>query len=617
MKDSLSALLNTFDNIKRAWAENRGRIPDFEERVERLKRVREYAVEHSDELWRLAARNLEENNIRVCFPSDESAALEILLEEIGDEKLVVKSKSNVTKHLRLAEWLEERGVEVVETDIGDRMVQLAGTLPSHPTCPAAHLDRYEMAQRLSRYLQRPVPAEPEVMLALLREEIAGKIARSRLGITGANAVCAEEGSVVLVHNEGNILKVATQTKKHIIITGKDKIYPRVDDAINMVKILTYFGTGHAITSYVDIISGPSKTADIESMLFSGVHGPEEIILIVVDTLKERGFKYQQLYHCIGCGGCLVVCPSYRAVGNAFGEGSHLGGIGIARISAENPTDKLYYCTTCDLCRETCPLQIPAKDILLEERKQYLKQHQPLKAHERIISSVARTGRVFEERVTFSEVGGQAEFVYFRGCMATLRRREISTAAEELLRKSGTSYAVIDERCCGSPLLKIGCEIGDLVEYNVSRIEETGAGTLLFTCPGCLEAFRSHYPAKYRLLHISEYIAEQIAQGALSLRKSLQVLSYHKPCHLKVDVPEEIIRHLGVYLPLERGCCGAGGGVRSAYPEISQRIAEQRRREARETGASTLITACPFCKEQLEGGEQRVEDLVEFLNRAIR
>jgi len=180
----------------------------------RLKETREYAVEQNEELWAKAAENLKNNSI--------------------------------------------------ETDIGDRIIQISRMPPTHPTCPAANLDRYEIARIIEHHLKQPVPPNPETITCLMRDEIREKIRDAKIGITGANAVCADEGSIVLIHNEGNILKVATQTEKHIIITSREKIYPNLDEAINMVKVLTFYGTGHITTSYIDVISGPSKTADVDT-----------------------------------------------------------------------------------------------------------------------------------------------------------------------------------------------------------------------------------------------------------------------------------------------------------------------------------------------------------------
>ncbi len=618
---SLSSLLATFENIRRTQAENRERLPDLEDRASRLKEVREYAIRENEALWRKARENLKDNGVRVFFVRSGVEAIEVVLSLVGDEKLVVKSKSNVTKQIHLTESLEARGVEVVETDIGDRIIQIARMPPTHPTCPAANLDRYEIAGILERHLKRPVPPDPGTITGLLRDEIREKIRCAKIGITGANAVCAGEGSLVLVHNEGNILKVATETERQIIITSREKIYPNLDEAINMVKVLTFYGTGHITTSYIDVISGPSKTADVEGILVPGIHGPRDVILIVLET---PGITSEpELYHCIGCGNCLTICPTYRAVGDRFGRESQLGGIGLAKASITDPVEEVFYCTTCDLCRENCPLEIPVRETLLKIRREYVKRYNLIEGHEKLIQNIRETGRIFNEKPP--EVGEvkRASIVYFRGCMSTFRRREIAEAAEDLLNKTGVEYTLIDERCCGSPVLKTGTGIEELIDHNISQIEESGAETILFTCPGCLETFRDHYPERYNLLHISEYLSEylkrEIEAGKIELKEVAEAsVTYHKPCHLRTDAPEEILREIpGItYREIEKGCCGAGGGVRSAYPLLSRAIAEERLQAIKETGAQAILSACPFCKENLKEGKQPIYDITEYLKKMI-
>ncbi|OYT61883.1 hypothetical protein B6U67_05140 [Methanosarcinales archaeon ex4484_138] len=258
---------------------------------------------------------------------------------------------------------------------------------------------------------------------------------------------------------------------------------------------------------------------------------------------------------------------------------------MAKASIIDPMEEVFYCTTCNLCRENCPVEIPVKDILLKQRREYVKKEK------------------------------KARMVYFKGCMSTFRREEIAQAAEDLLDKTGADYTLIDERCCGSPILKTGSGIEELIDYNISRIEESGAETILFTCPGCLDTFKNHYPEKYDLLHISEYLKEEVDAGKIQLKEVGETVTYHKPCHLRTDAPEEIIRKIPgtIYKEIKEGCCGAGGGVRSAYPEISKVIAEERLKVTKETGAETILSACPFCKDNLKEGEQPIKDLTEYLN----
>jgi L-lactate dehydrogenase complex protein LldG len=226
-------------------------------------------------------------------------------------------------------------------------------------------------------------AEP--IVELLRDEISTYINRSTIGITGANAIVAEDGAVLLLHNEGNILQVSMRPGKHIILAGTDKIYQNMEEALNMLKVQTFCATGSLATSFVNIISSPSQTADIEKQLIKGVHGPRELCVILVDN--HRGdiarSEYKDLLYCIGCGQCLLVCPAYNVYGNRFGVDSQLGGRGLVYsvLSSEASVEGnkgLDLCLSCRKCQQNCPVAIDIPSMVtklrLENRRKILEPH---------------------------------------------------------------------------------------------------------------------------------------------------------------------------------------------------------------------------------------------------
>ena len=349
--------------------QRRSQPSDLQERRLRLRLVREEAVGNPG-LTAQAIANLEKNAFRVLRAETIEEAQSLILREIGAERLVVKAKSNLTREVGLEEFLAQRGVEVIDTDIGDRIVQLAGDHPSHPTGPASHLDRYDIARILSRHLGREVDASPQELASLLRQEVSGYIQRARIGITGANAICAEEGAVVLLHNEGNIQQVSLCSGKHLVLAGIDRIYPNLEEAVNLARLLTYYATGDVITSFINVIGGPSKTADIEKKLFRGVHGPQEVVVILVDNHRSvlQGGEFRELLYCIGCGECLLVCPAYRAFGPEY-SGREPGGRGVVLEAVAGDEQKaLELCLTCGRCRKNCPLEIDIPSMVLKLRK---------------------------------------------------------------------------------------------------------------------------------------------------------------------------------------------------------------------------------------------------------
>jgi len=199
--DEVKALRKAFSIVKERQQKN---IPDdLDEKIARLKIVRHASVGNEDLLKR-AVTNLKKNGIRVFPVATKDDALEVIVREIGAETLVVKSKSNVTKEIGLAAGLGSKGVTVIETDIGDRILQLLKGTPSHPTGPIAHLSAKTISEGLTTVCGKRVGSKPAEIVEIVREEIRGYLDRAAIGITGANAITAEEGAIVTAHNEGNI-----------------------------------------------------------------------------------------------------------------------------------------------------------------------------------------------------------------------------------------------------------------------------------------------------------------------------------------------------------------------------------------------------------------------------
>jgi L-lactate dehydrogenase complex protein LldG len=338
-----------------------------------LREIREISV-GNEELLKSAVENLTANGIRVLQAETNDDALNLLRDEAGDARLVVKSKSNVTKELKITDFLEGLGKTVVETDIGDRLLQILGGSPSHPTGPASHLSAEEMAPDLEKHFGRDIGRRPEDIVEALREDIAGHIDRAGVAIVGANAISAEEGSIVILHNEGNISEIIQRTGKLLVVTGIDKVYENLEQVMHMVKSLAYNATGAKLTSFVNIISGPSKTADIEKKLITGVHNPREVVLILINgrrrEISRGGFR--EMLYCIGCGSCLVFCPMFNVVGDRFAHGGAMGGRGILmsylRDGKRDAADTAGLCMTCFHCMRECPVDINLPGLIWRLRK---------------------------------------------------------------------------------------------------------------------------------------------------------------------------------------------------------------------------------------------------------
>jgi len=366
----------SFATVRRRQRENARRIPDLEQRKERLRRTREFSL-GNQELLDSAIENLRGNGIEVELAATREQAISLIANKIGDEKLVVKAKSNTAKEIGLTQALEATGIGVIETDIGDRIIQLARDRPSHPTGPASHLSRKEIAKILSRHFGRDIPPDPDVLTKTIRDKVSSYLKRAKVGITGANAIAAEEGAILLVHNEGNILELMMCPGGTIILAGIDKIYPNLEEAMNMAKLQTFYATGAVITSFINIIGGPSRTADIEKKMFTGIHGPQTISLILLDNKRSDILQsdFRELLYCIGCGECLLQCPAYQVYGDKFGYEHNLGGTGVIYSAFRQGIEKvkesgLDYCLTCGRCKNHCPVGIDVPRLIKKLRQEY-------------------------------------------------------------------------------------------------------------------------------------------------------------------------------------------------------------------------------------------------------
>jgi len=326
-KSELENQWRAFKETRNRQKQNLALFHDFEKVKEQVKRIRSESVGNWD-LLKSAISRLEKNQFRVIQARDAEEACQIVVKEVGEERLVVKSKSNISKEIGLTSYLMERGIEVVETDFGDRIIQIAGHRASHYTGPACHLSRYDIAQILSSHLTREIPPDPDREMQALKEDLESYLRKARVGITGANAIAAEEGAVLILHNEGNVTRVRTRSK-HLLLASIDKVYPRIEDALFMLKLETYLATGALFPSFIDIVAGRSKSADIEKSFIteSMTRNRSSSFSSIMEEGKilERQKEFSDLLYCFGCGNCLLDCPAYNAFGSSFGTDGMLEG----------------------------------------------------------------------------------------------------------------------------------------------------------------------------------------------------------------------------------------------------------------------------------------------------
>ena len=366
MRKSFSTVKSRSNSIKDS--------PSTKRLESRGREIKKFSIENNDELLNQLLESFKRNGIDCVMAKTSKDAIDIiegLLDEY-DATTIAKAKSNTLGEINLKKHMADKDIDVVETDLGDRILQLKKTdnNPVHPTGPASHLNISKITDIVNESLDVNVNPEPRAIMETVRMDVLNRLKNARVGISGANAIAAEEGSLVMVHNEGNI-SIVSLKDLHIIVAGIDKIVPCLEDAISIVKLETIFATGNFVTSYMNVISGPSKTADIEKKLLKNMYGAEKVVVILLDN--GRSEASEECLYCIGCGNCVVHCPVYNAVGNEFGFNNYLGGRGVAmsKFIEDDETcynSGLYMCTLCGLCTLNCPVSIPTNEIIENMRK---------------------------------------------------------------------------------------------------------------------------------------------------------------------------------------------------------------------------------------------------------
>lgn len=394
---------NQLKNLKESFrilAERRMGIiedPLIRKLKETVKNIREDSTKNLERLLEKAKESFEDNDIEFYIAENGEEANKIIYDIVKDERIIAKSKSNTLSEINLVNFLEKKGLEVIETDLGDRIIQLTDDRPIHPTAPALHFNMQEIADIITEKLKVKIETNPEDIMETIKADILRKLENVKVGITGANAVAAYDGSIVIVHNEGNIGLLSLKDT-HIIVFGIDKLVSTLEDAISVAKLETAYATGSRVPSYINVVSGPSKTADIQKILLKNMYGARRVVAIALDNGRSKAPP--ECLWCIGCGTCITSCPIYNVVGYDFGYKGYLGGRGAAFtnfIKGEKASFDagIYMCTLCSRCTTTCPLEIPIADIIEEVRCQVQRAGYRLNAHEDIMKNIKETGTPFQ------------------------------------------------------------------------------------------------------------------------------------------------------------------------------------------------------------------------------
>ena len=340
----------------------------WEELREQAREIKRHTLDNLDYYLELFCDRVARNGGHVHFARDDVEANGIIAELARSRgvKVVTKSKSMVSEEMDLNRTLADIGVEAVETDLGEYIIQLAGETPFHIIAPAMHKTRQDVSLLFAQKIHRPNLVEIEEMAQVARETLREKFLEADMGITGANFLVAETGTLVIVTNEGNGRFCTSAPRIHVALTGMEKVIPSLEDLAIFLRLLPRAATGQAMTSYVSFVSGPRNSEDED--------GPEEVHLVIVDNGRSRLLRDPELREalsCIRCGACLNICPVYRKVGGHAYGWVYPGPIGAVvspvQVGLKEAKDLPYASSLCGACREVCPVKINIPHMLLRLR----------------------------------------------------------------------------------------------------------------------------------------------------------------------------------------------------------------------------------------------------------
>ncbi len=622
---------------------------DFAEGQAELKKRR---VANLDRLPKLADQfkeMLEAAGGVVHYAKDEAEAREIIGQICksadmasgpragGKQMVVTKVKSMASEEIELNPYLEGLGIEVVETDLGERMVQLTHTHPSHLIAPAIHLTKEDAAEVFG------TEATVEAIQSHARSSLRQKFIDATVGISGANMAIAETGTIVLVTNEGNADLTTTLPPVHIALFGIDKLVATLEDAVAVLRMLPRSGTGQVMTSYVNWITGPSRSADIEQSLTIGVHGPREMHCVILDNGRTEMLAdpvFRDALTCIRCGACSNACPPFMAVGgHQFGY-IYNGPIGLVLTPFHHGLDKAdlpnTLCTQCNACQEICPVDIPLPRQILEHRRKgrkSLRKKALLGVWERpeLADTLLRAGAPFSglvpgtpklARVPFRDrSAGAADskngepLTIFASCMVDRMLPEAAVALQKIADTAG--YRVEFPKgqwCCGLIAANAGDFSGgsDLHKRLAQSLGDS-KGLIVTPSASCFGAFtidapdwgaQADEPLRSRFRDSTRFALDLLVERPELVRPggaSLKV-AYHDSCQTlrQLGLKDEPRRLLGlagyevVDIPDIANCCGFGGTFSLDWPRVASRLAEWKLDAIAKTGCTVVASDNPGC-----------------------
>jgi iron-sulfur cluster protein len=596
------ALDNTFlrgamDKFATAYPVGRAnafREYDVEALIQEVVDAKDAGLTRLDALYNEFKAKAEANGVTVHWAKDGDEANEIVARIAAQTKckMIVKSKSMTAEETLLNHRLEKDGLEVVETDLGEWIIQLRHEGPSHMVMPAIHLSRYQVAELFSQVTKQDQSSDIQRLVKVARRELRTKYANADMGVSGVNFAIAETGTIGLMTNEGNARLVTTLPRVHVAITGIDKLCATLEDALKILRVVPKNATGQAITSYVTWISGANECQ-------SAPGGKKEMHIIFLDNGRSEMAKdplFAQVLRCVRCGACANVCPVYRMVGGHQMGHIYIGAIGLILTYFFHGKDKaknlVQNCINCEACKHICAAGIDLPRLIKEIHSRILDEDgHPLPSlllaklmkNRKLFHTFLRTAKMAQRPLTggtqyirhlpqiFSKDHGfkalpaiaakpfrdrfealkprvsapKYRIALFSGCVQDFVYPEQLEAAMKVLGAHNVEVEFpMEQSCCGLPLQMMGEKKAciDVAKQNI----EAMAGNydyIITLCASCASHLKHNYPfllgendatAKAfadKVIPFSAFMTDVLGVTDDKFKQTHERATLHAPCHL--------------------------------------------------------------------------------------
>ncbi len=596
-----AVLTGALGKFSEAYKVNRAKAyegVDFEALRQDIAGRKSYSASHLEELAAEFTKNAEAQGAKVFRANNAQQAIDYILKVAKDNnvKTLVKSKSMASEEIHLNSHLEESGVSVRETDLGEWIIQLAGQRPSHMVMPAIHMTKEDVSDLFSKEVNERLSTDIPRLVEVARNELREKFLEADMGISGANIAVAETGSIVIVTNEGNARMTTMLPNIHVALVGIEKFVEKFEDIVPILTALPRSATAQLLTSYVSVITGNTPNTD-GSM--------KDFHIVLMDnhrTEMSKDPKFVQAMQCIRCGSCLNVCPIFRLVGGHVFGSTYTGGIGTILTAwfeeLKNSEDIQGLCIQCGNCKEVCPGKIDIPALILEIRRRIAVEEGQSLAQKAIFSVVnnrkmfhamLRTASVTSKPFTkgsyirhlpfflsdltegrslpaiasepfrdqFKKIKQpqcEEKIAFYSGCLIDFAYPEMGIKLVKVLNRAGIQVLYPQEQtCCGAPARYNGAyEVAaNNAADNIKALMSEDVKYVVSACPTCTAALKHEFISTFESLGLTEHIEaakslsektidfsvltkKLIDEGRLKLKQGQNPgkLTYHDSCHLK-------------------------------------------------------------------------------------